>query len=313
MQISIIIPIYNASLYLRECLDSVLAQTFSDYEIILVNDGSTDDSLKICEEYASKYDKIIVLTGENAGVSAARNKGLDVATGEWVVFADADDVMLPEALDTLYGRAVTTGANLILGNAVKLINDKISSPLHNLKKETLPNIIHGIKHFALWGYLIRREIIEDYKLRFIEGLAYSEDRLFIYQLACHCKTITYTDKSVYVYRINPTSACSNTNGLRKAKHQFIAASHLHKMAQSFKQTDRSVYKLLKNESLHTADLGIYQFLQVGSGMSVLRDLKSIYRQYLRCDLIGLCWLYIRVIINYLTIQRRKLIKFKRAI
>ena len=105
MNISIIIPVYNASQYLHECLDSVLSQTFDgDYEVIAVNDGSTDNSLEICREYASKYPKFVVLTGENAGVSAARNKALDVAKGDWLVFVDVDDMLMPDALTTLYER-----------------------------------------------------------------------------------------------------------------------------------------------------------------------------------------------------------------
>lgn len=84
MKISVIVAIYNASRYLRECLDSIVNQDFKgEYEVILVNDGSTDDSLSICQEYASKHTNVVVLTGENAGVSAARNKGIDVARGEW--------------------------------------------------------------------------------------------------------------------------------------------------------------------------------------------------------------------------------------
>lgn len=95
-KISIIVPVYNSSKYLRSCIDSILKQSLSDWELILVNDGSTDDSGEICDEYAVKYPAIRVIHKENAGVSEARNTGLVAATGEYVGFVDSDDTIRPE-------------------------------------------------------------------------------------------------------------------------------------------------------------------------------------------------------------------------
>lgn len=312
MKVSIIIPVYNASQYLRECLDSIFAQSFDEeYEVIAVNDGSTDDSLTICMTYASKHANMKVLTGENAGVSAARNKALDVAQGEWLVFIDADDKMMPNALSILYGRWNTTGADMILANAVKLEDGKISKPFLKLKDETLPNAIRNIKHFALWSYLIPANIVKQKKIRFVEGLAYSEDRIFIYQLAKYCQTISYTKTPVYVYRINPTSACKSKNGVRKAKHHFLAAYHLHQLAKSYRQTDEDIFNHLTNEANHVIDLGIYMFLQQTYCFKQLCEVKDEYNKLMGTNIAWNLRFYRYVICDYLTIQRRRLITFKK--
>ncbi|GMO37902.1 MAG: hypothetical protein Ta2B_17610 [Termitinemataceae bacterium] len=104
--ISVIIPVYNVEHYLRRCLDSVLAQTFTDFECILIDDGSPDKSPAICDEYAKKDSRFVVIHQANAGVSAARNAGLDIAQGEWITFVDSDDWIEPDMLRVLYQNAV---------------------------------------------------------------------------------------------------------------------------------------------------------------------------------------------------------------
>lgn len=312
MTLSIIIPVYNAEAYLRECLDSIMAQSFDDeYEVILVNDGSKDGSLSICEEYAKKHKNTTVLTGKNAGVSAARNKALDIAKGKWLLFVDADDKLLPNALTILYARASTTGADIILANAVKLEGTKYSRPIHKLPNETLPNVIFHIKHFALWGYLIRREVVHTHHLRFIEGLAYSEDRIFIYQLVRYCQTIAYADTPVYAYRINTMSVCQSKNGLRKAKHHFLAAFHLMKVAESYKEESLQKYIYLRKEAHHVIGLGIYQMLEQNINRADMNDSKKYFDSLFGRSIHSSCVFYYSIIKNYLTIQRRKIIKFRK--
>ena len=99
-KISVIVPVYNVEKYLRRCIDSILAQTFSDFELLLIDDGSKDSSGEICEEYAGKDARIRVFHRQNGGVSTARNLGIDKAKGEWIYFVDSDDVVLPSALGT---------------------------------------------------------------------------------------------------------------------------------------------------------------------------------------------------------------------
>ena len=112
VMVSVIVPIFNKEKELARCIDSILNQTFSDLEILLVNDGSKDNSLKICEDYKVKYENIVVIDKENGGVSTARNAGMDQATGEWIMFVDPDDVLFPNAIEELLGHA-DCGADVV--------------------------------------------------------------------------------------------------------------------------------------------------------------------------------------------------------
>lgn len=310
MKISIIVPVYNASRYLCECIESILSQSFRDFELILVNDGSTDDSLDICKKYEKSDDRIIVVSQANGGVSKARNRGLDVAKGKWITFADADDYFLDDALSILSERAMQTGTDLVLANAMKLKNGKLSE-LHKLKSEVLPNAIMSIKHFALWGYLFNADIIRKYKLKFIEGLAYSEDRLFIYQMARYCKTIAFCNKPIYVYRINDASACSSQNGVRKACHHIDAAFYLDQFALTYQKADKPVYNYLHRQSRHLVNLGLYMFIDTGFTLKNMAKIKAKYNQRFGNGIKESFTFYRILFANLFTFERRKIITLKK--
>ena len=113
-KVSVIIPVYNVEKYLPQCIDSILAQTFTDFELILVNDGSKDCSGNICDEYAQKDSRIVVIHKENGGASSARNRGLDIAKGEWISFIDSDDYVTPNYLSNLISEAQANCASLVI-------------------------------------------------------------------------------------------------------------------------------------------------------------------------------------------------------
>ena len=115
-KISVIVPVYNTEKYLRRCIDSVLAQTYQDFELLLIDDGSKDSSGAICDEYAEKDTRVRVFHKENGGVSSARNLGLDNAKGEWVTFIDSDDYFLPKGLTVLYSTAMQRRTNVSVAN-----------------------------------------------------------------------------------------------------------------------------------------------------------------------------------------------------
>lgn len=308
--ISIIIPIYNAASYLRECLDSVLMQSFTDFELILVNDGSIDNSLTICEEYSQKDKRIRVIDSPNCGVSAARNKGLQMASGRWITFVDADDYFLNNALSILYERAMQTGADFVLANALKLKNGKYSE-LHSLKNGVMSTPIMSIKHFALWGYLFNGNIIRKYGLRFIDGLAYSEDRIFIYQMARYCKTIAFCNKPIYVYRINDTSACASRDGVRKACQHIDAAYYLDNIAQAYKSENKCIFNYLHKQRNHVIKLGLYQFFYTNTSIRKLSIVTSQYKKRFGTGWINLMNYYIFLVNSCFTYYRRQIIKFKK--
>lgn len=213
--ISVIIPIYNTENYLPKCLDSVLSQTLKDIEVLLINDGSTDGSQKICEEYACKDQRIQVLHTPNQGVSHARNLGLEMAKGEYISFIDSDDWIEKDMIATLYRLIQTNHTDLSTcgytiedekGKVIYSINKKNTCILD--KWEAISSLFKD-KHYRykgnLWDKLYKKEIIDRDKLRFNEQIYYNEDRLFIFQYLRLCQSITYTCSSFYHYIIRNSS------------------------------------------------------------------------------------------------------------
>lgn len=307
--ISVIVPIYNAAQYLKQCIESILSQSFRSFELILINDGSTDNSLKICKEYAFRDDRIKVIDSQNEGVSASRNKGLNVAIGEWIIFADSDDYFLENAFQILYDRAMQTGTDLVLANSIKGEEGEYRM-LHKLKNEVLPNAISSIQHLAVWGYLFNAKILQKNNLRFIDGLAYSEDRIFIYQIAQYCKTIAYCDKPIYVYRVNETSVCSSRDGVRKACHHIDASYYLSQLADSYKNTDEITYGYLSKQSRHIVKLGLYLFVETGISWRNFIRVKEKYAQRFEGKVQRLFFPYY-IVCCFITYERRRIIKYKR--
>jgi len=169
MKISVIIPVYNKAEYVGACLENTLQQDFDDFEVICVNDGSTDGSGEICDQWAAKDNRIKVFHTENGGVTAARRKGVEQAKGKYIVFVDADDQLLPKAIKTLYNAIEQTQADEVIGRFVLLEQDgtKKESPLlynGNITDQTplITAIISNKNMFPiLWGLICRKEIVED--------------------------------------------------------------------------------------------------------------------------------------------------------
>lgn len=308
--ISIIVPVYNASLYLRECLDSILTQSYTDYELILVNDGSTDGSDAILSAYKDAYSCIRLICQENKGVSAARNRGLDCAAGEWVTFVDADDCLLPGALALLVERACTTKSDIVVANALKN-EDGVSTVLHTWPDEVVPCTLLPIKHLALWGYLFRSDIIKQSGVRFIEGLAYSEDRLFIYQLFSFCRTIAYCREPVYIYRINPASACASANAIRKASHHFAAARYLGALMQTYADRDKSAYHYIKKECRSLVGQGIYAWVGSPMRQTLYKEMKASYVSVFGKGMKSMMRFYIILFRNLIRYGKKRILTMKR--
>ena len=235
---------------------------------------------------------------------------MNVVKGKWIVFVDADDYFLDDALSVLYEKAIQTGADLVLANALKFKNGKLNE-LYKLKDGVLSNVIMSVNHFALWGYLFNADIIRKYRLRFIEGLAYSEDRIFIYQMSRYCKTIAFCNKPVYVYRINETSVCQSPNGVRKACHHIDAAFYLNQFALIYQKTDKSVYNYLHKNSQHLIKLGLYSFVEVGFSWERLIQIKEKYAQRFGNSIKALFFFYSNILNSLFTYERRKIITFKK--
>lgn len=210
MKISVIIPVYNGEAYLRVCLDSILKSPYQEMEVIVVDDGSEDSSWEIIEEYRAHDPRIISVTGKNAGVSAARNRGLDMAEGEYIFFADCDDIIYEKSVRKLYRTACETGADLVIGN-YRYLHDysgELERPSQWIGNRTLIGDARlGCVHLSciLSNKLWKREILEKHHLRF-EPLRMGEDlNFFLKYLALSNKVVTVKE-CIYDYRLHEGSA-----------------------------------------------------------------------------------------------------------
>ncbi len=257
-KISIIIPIYNVEHVVSRCIDSVLTQSYCDFECILVNDGSTDKSGIICDEYARKDSRIKVFHKINGGVGSARNYGLNSALGEWIVFVDGDDELLPNSLEyfikgTKKGDLVVAGYVTIKSNGFKKENNLLNISFS--KQEALSMFLWqssiGYQGY-LWNKIFKRKIIEQYSIRFNESFAFNEDRLFCVQYVSRLTSpICLIDKKVYLYHLNDSSTIGSllTGFNKKIFTDFYAQLEIHKIILSHGNAENrynSQYTLYKS-------------------------------------------------------------------
>lgn len=191
-------PVYKAEKYLSRCVNSILKQTFSDFELILIDDGSPDNSGKICDEYALKDKRITVIHQENQGVSAARQKGLDTATGEYVIHADPDDWVEPDWLEMLYHEAKRTKADMVMCDFERVYSDKTiyysQKPTSLKNEDILEDLISERIWGPCWNKLVRRDCLQKYAIRFNPEMNLWED------LYVNCLLLTKGIKVSYVAR-----------------------------------------------------------------------------------------------------------------
>ena len=212
VMISVIVPLYNVEFYLRRCINSILNQSFVNFELLLIDDGSIDTSGIICNEYAEKDRRIKVFHKENGGVSSARNVGLANAKGTWIAFVDADDWVEPDYLKNLidhvddsidlvisYTQRYTKGANFRKEiYPSKLISDK------NFEEMFIENDMHW--HTAPWSKLYRIELIKRQNIIFCEGMYISEDALFNFQVMMCSRSIYISNDTDYIYSVDTESS-----------------------------------------------------------------------------------------------------------
>jgi glycosyltransferase involved in cell wall biosynthesis len=206
--ISVIIPVYNPGEKLRDCLDSVINQEYKDLQIILVDDGSTDDSSKICDEYAKKDNRIEVYHQENSGPSVARNKGIDVANGDYIAFVDSDDTINKEMYKELYEVAIKENVEMVTSDAIMGgVYSKTNLPENRIieKKEISSNILpmftktDTICVFEFKNKIMSRELLNNSNIRFDENICFQEDLIFMINVYGNLSSMYYLPKAFYNY------------------------------------------------------------------------------------------------------------------
>jgi len=227
--ISIIVPIYNVEKFLTRCLDSILAQSLKDIEIILVNDGSTDLSLNICKDYQKKDNRIIIIDKINEGVSVARNTGIEAATGKYIGFVDPDDWIEPTMYENIYKTAEKYKCNIAFCNYSKDSKHTSNTKMLKVQKDVLGKLdiinelianMIGIEDIlpkyynvmgCVWRCLYRKDFIEKFHLSFQPGITIMEDLIFNVQALIYCDKVCIDHGVYYHYMKNKTSCLHSYN------------------------------------------------------------------------------------------------------
>lgn len=213
MKVSIIMPIYNAEEYLEKSLDSIIGQTYKNIELILINDGSTDRSLEILKRYSNRDKRLVLVSIENSGPGFARNKGLDLARGDYISFVDADDWVREDAIETLMTRALKNNYDLVSSNHFR-VGEKVEVSKNNYKTGELKDTYKTFKTSSsfgyVWGKLYKRTFIEENKIRFSEERkVFLEDTLFNLKALAYNPKYYVLNEPLYYYNILDDSL-SNT-------------------------------------------------------------------------------------------------------
>lgn len=213
-KISIIIPVYNVEKYLKRCLDSIINQSLKDLEIICINDGSTDNSLKIIEEYSKKDTRIKIITQKNSGISATRNRGIALANGEYISFIDSDDWVDLNFYEKLYSSAKKYNADIAAAGIIRLNKHRQKFYLNFSEEKTyttpkekfricdIPDINY------VWNKIYKLEKIKNLKLKFQEGIVY-EDLIYTPQAIYYLDKLVTVPNTYYYYWRTPNSIVTN--------------------------------------------------------------------------------------------------------
>lgn len=202
-KISVIVPVYNVERYLYRCIDSLLNQTFTDFEALLIDDGSEDSSGRICDEYAEKDERVKVIHKDNGGVASARQLGIEKARGIYSIHADGDDWVEPGMLQTMYSKIIEENADVLITDFYEenkgktLYKRQLPSSMQSIDilKDILQNQLFG----ALWNKLIRHSLYKRYDINFIKGINYCEDVLLLTQLLQKDIKVSFLHEAFYHY------------------------------------------------------------------------------------------------------------------
>ena len=241
-KISVIVPIYNSEKYLKKCVDSILNQTLEDIEIILINDGSKDNSHSICLEYQEKYkEKIKYINNINIGCSATRNLGIKQASAEYITFVDSDDYIEKDMYKDMYNMIIEDKSDLVITGIKynqngKILKKKLVKKIKNIKdifsEKTLINYV--------CAKIFKKSIIEKENIEFIVNSHYQEDMVFSFMYCLNVKKISFLNKLNYNYILHDTNSVFN---LKKRQEVFISYDYLYRYLKN-KNVDKRVFRYL---------------------------------------------------------------------
>lgn len=308
--ISVIVPVYNVERYLKKCLDSLLKQKLENIEIILVDDGSTDSSGAICDQFAGIDNRIRVIHRENGGLGFARNSGLEIANGEYVGFVDSDDFVAENMYSCLYENAKRYDADISYGLWKRFVNeDEIASSneqgeecrvwegeqaIHQylLDRIGLPPHEKDDKIYGsnVWSGIFRRSILTEHNIKFVSERQFiAEDIIFDIDIIPHCRKIVHCDNQLYYYRYNPSSLTGVYKPDRFEKNVILFQEMKKRLLQFY--SDDELFDSLSRYFLTFARVAIIQeinhvknhgYMHARKKVSTIcsnRDMRTILKKY----------------------------------
>ena len=290
IKISIVIPVYNCERYLDNCLNSIINQTYTDFEVIVVDDGSTDKSCEIYKCYEEKDQRIKIIKQKNSGVSKARNKGIDNAKGKYLFFIDADDIIKSNMLEVMYNSIVKNDGDIafsgfkVKGNNLRH-NDTIA--LKELcdgkdvgvvtNEEVIVKTISTTPGEVLYGYiwrnLYRMDIIKENNIRFLDGVKISEDFMFILEVLDKCKNVIIVQQELYIYNINDLSVTAKYIDTLHEDMNFINEWMFNNICNKYKSVLDGYYCCIANTYLGF----IQNICRKGTPYSILERIRLAYK------------------------------------
>ena len=298
-KISVIIPVFNTDKYLGQCIESIINQTFKDIEIVCINDGSTDNSLKILEEYAQKDNRVRVISQENQGVSIARNRGIVEARGEYLIFVDSDDFLCNECLEEAIENICTYDADILCFGLNRVVNGNViprEDCQYLSELPTLENIPHFLQNAA--AKLFDSNFIKQNNILFPENIKTCEDGLFCLLCLYHNARFSYLDKCLYNYLIGREgSACTqqktivqtdieafkyilNTQDFKNTKDEFKIIT-IEKFFKHFEWNDTPEYRFFN----YIRILQFICYLNSHIGLKILKECSINLKRFSLCKLI----------------------------
>lgn len=242
-KVSVIVPVYNVEAYLSKCLDSLLQQTLEQIEIIVVNDGATDRSLTIAEEYGQNYDNVTVYTKKNGGLASARNHGLKYASGEYIAFIDSDDWVSPEMLQTLYEKGKKEGSDIVVcdieqvdENGNSFVIPQLDETIGDLKKA------HMTASPGFCNRIFKKDFLDRVGFRFFEGIFF-EDLAVHATLVAQAENISYVNKGFYKYFVRQGSITRQTEKNDKLLDAFLSVDYLYDNFTALQNRDEYLEEL----------------------------------------------------------------------
>lgn len=300
---SVIVPVYNVELFIVKCLDSLLSQSFNNYEVIIVNDGSTDKSLKICNSYKSRFPNITIIDQFNKGVSFSRNRAMQRAIGDYIWFVDADDYIEKNALEVLATHILEQNIDMLGFSNYHLFEKEdrlIKNKVNNCTTVCTPKEFFekgNVFETAPWIMVIKTSLIKNNGIKFDENLVIYEDNLFMMSCLLYSKSIKYIDNFLYYYLIRENSLTA------KNKSKVIRITGYLKLVNfSLKAVRTSDFKFYWHDVIYNQYNSIYKIffeMDTVESKKYKADIKSLRKNKLKICAKDICGIKImKILHNY---------------